>query len=182
MQGIHEKLKSFALANKKFVLLINKTLTIDNYTLIGSPLWSDIQEKNQKFVEKNMNDYNYIYIWNEETKNAERLRANVITQIFQHNVNYIKRQIKKCYSLGQKAIILTHHKPYLSPTYKADNTVDSAYESDLQNLFVDTVVLWAYGHTHMADNKKINNTILYSNPKGYPREKTFFKSADFVTI
>lgn len=183
MQGIHAKLKAFAATtNKKFIVLINKTLSIPGYTLIGSTLWSHIPEKNQKFVEKNMNDYNYIYTWNEETKSAERLKASTIDALFNHNVAYIKRQMKKCQLEGQKAIVLTHHKPYLSPNYQADNTINPAYESDLQHLFIDPVVLWAYGHTHMADNKKIGEVVLYSNPKGYPREKTFFKSNDLVTI
>ncbi len=183
MQGIHEKLKAFALTtNKKFVVLINKTLTLGNYTLIGTPLWSFIPDKNAKFIEQNMNDYNYIFTWNEENKSAERLKASLITQLFHHNVSYVKKQLKKCEQLGQKAIVITHHKPYLSPDYKADGTINPAYESDLRALFGQPIVLWAYGHTHQADNKKINNVILYSNPKGYPREKTFFKCDDMVII
>lgn len=184
MQGINEKLKAFAnsLDDKKFVVLINKTYSISDYILIGSPLWSFIPEQNESYVEQNMNDYNYIYTWNIETKSAERLKAKLITQIFQHNLNYIKRQIKKCQLEGKKAIVLTHHKPYLSPSYKPLNTIDAAYESDLAHLFVEPVILWAYGHTHTADNKKINGSLLYSNPKGYPREKTFFKSGETLLV
>jgi predicted phosphodiesterase len=90
---------------------------------------------------------------------------------------YIKSSITLAKKKKQKVIVLTHHKPYCDP-----ESQNYGYESDCSELFGDPVVLWAYGHTHIRDSKMINGTLLYSNPKGYFRQKTGFKPTQVMTV
>jgi 3',5'-cyclic AMP phosphodiesterase CpdA len=126
-----------------------------------------------------MNDYQYIYI--EDVERIRKISANDIANLHLKNYKYIKSQISKAKKLGQKVIILTHHKPYLSEDYDPTK-LDVAYESDLTALMQPPVVLWGYGHTHMADNSFQGETLLFSNPKGYPKQKTKYNKALAIKV
>lgn len=184
MQGIDEKLKKyFKMTSKKLHYLNNSTLTlkINNqpYVIVGSTLWSWIPEQQRKSVTELMNDYKYIHYLDD--KKIRKVTSDDIAAIHMKNYKYIKSQIKKAEINKSKVIVFTHHKPYLSPSHN-QNSFDVAYESDLSHLFNSTVVLWAYGHTHIADNTFKGTTQLYSNPKGYPKQKTNFDKAAKLTI
>lgn len=174
MQGIDERIKTFfKLTSPKLHYLNNSTIKLNDnkqtYTIIGSTLWSWIPEEQRDFITTSMNDYKYIKIL--DSKKIRNLSSNDIANTHMKNFKYIKTQISKAKKAGHKIIIFTHHKPYLSPEYNP-KTISIAYESDLSDLFEHPVALWAYGHTHIADNSVQGKTWLYSNPKGYPNQKT----------
>ena len=184
IQGIEERIKAFfAETSPKLIFLNNSSISIttkkNKYLVIGSTLWSWIPEENRKKIQESMNDYKFIYTY--ESSKVRPITATDIANTHLKSYKYIKSQITKAKKTNQIAVVLTHHKPYLSPTYNP-NTLDVAYESDLLSLMEPPVILWAYGHTHVADNSTQGKTWLYSNPKGYPKQRTKFNNAATVRV
>ena len=184
MQGIDKKIKSFFTKTSKKLHFLNNnsiTITIKNtsYLIVGSTLWSWIPENDRKFIQTHMNDYSRIYISTSNRK-IRNLIANDIASIHLKNYRYIKTQITKAKKNKQKLIVLTHHKPYIGNVTRNEFSV--AYESDLSSIINNPIILWGYGHTHVADATMIKGVLLYSNPKGYPYEKTKYKPHVSVKI
>lgn len=184
MQGIDEKIKAFFRATSdKLVFLNNSTFSLtikkDTYLIVGSTLWSWIPEDQRTNIQTSMNDYRYVYV--SDNNKVRKITSNEIAELHLKNYKYIKSQINKAKKAGQKVIVLTHHKPYLSATYNPTG-LDPAYESDLSALFDAPVVLWGYGHTHIADNSAQGKIWLFSNPKGYPKQKTKYNKAANVKV
>lgn len=185
MQGIDKKIQSFfkETAPEKLHFLNNSSMVFtskkgESYMVVGSTLWSWIPEEQRTNIQNSMNDYQHIYV--EEGEKIRKVTSSDIAAIHLKNYKYIKTQILKAKKAKHKVIILTHHKPYLSDTYNP-NGLDPAYESDLTSL-MDYPVLWGYGHTHIADSSVRGKTWLFSNPKGYPKQKTKFNKSVIVRI
>lgn len=184
MQGIDEKIKTFFKeTSEKLHFLNNLSITFktkkDTYVIIGSTLWSWIPENQRSHIQGLMNDYKYIYV--EDGPNIRKLSSNDVATLHLKNYKFIKAQITKAKKNGHKVIILTHHKPYLSANFSLTG-LDAAYESDLTSLMEPPVVLWAYGHTHVSDNSMQGKTWLFSNPKGYPKQKTKYNKSAIIKI
>ncbi len=184
IQGIDEKIKAFFKAtSEKLHFLNNTTMTLttkkESYLIVGSTLWSWIPEDQRENIQNSMNDYQYVYTL--DGKKVRKVTSNDIAALHMKNYKYIKTQINKAKKAGQKVIILTHHKPYISESYNPAS-LDPAYESDLSMLLVEPVVLWAYGHTHVADNSMQGKTWVYSNPKGYPKQKTKYNKSANIKV
>ncbi len=125
-----------------------------------------------------MNDFVNCYITDPETKKVRLLNAKDVTAMHLKNVKYIKKHIDSA-PKNSRVVVLTHHKPYNDSSYNI-KSIDPAYSSDLLDIIKKPVVLWGYGHTHKADDKTLNGVHLYSNPSGYPRQKTLFNKAAVV--
>ncbi len=162
------------LNNTGLQLTVNRT----KYTIIGTTLWSYIPKAQHKRIQESMNDYTHIY----STAN-KLITPTYITKLFKQNYEFIQQQIKTAKQTKSKLIVLTHHKPYISNVYNVES-LDPAYESDCSELFQQPtpIVLWAYGHTHKKDLRIINKVKFYSNPRGYPHERTQFDRNDAVII
>jgi len=173
-------------ANKtgaRLYYLNNSTLRIQQgnttYIFVGSTLWSDIKPEHYAQAAEQMNDYRSILY------DGRRLKPADVGGMFVRNRAYLTRQINAIAkeatlsNMKYKVIVITHHKPYVSHLRPF---VNFAYESDLTPLFRAPVVLWAYGHTHVADDSIQGKTRLYSNPKGYPHQHTKFNANYTVRI
>jgi len=183
MAVIDHQLKEYFKKIPNVKLLNNKSLDIDindkKYKIIGSTLWSYIPEIDQKDIQNYMNDYSNIYINTEST--IKRLLPMHTSAMFQHNYDFIKKKIKQAKKENRKVIIFTHHKPYIEAGYTI-KTTDRPYMSDCSGLFNDSIILWAYGHTHIKDDRIINGIRFYSNCKGYPNQRTGYNKSEVVTI
>ncbi len=173
----------FKKTSPKLAFLNNNTLRLKyknkNYAIIGSTLWTFIPEKQRERIQKVMSDYKCIYVG--EKKQLRNINSTDISNLFIKNYNYIKTQIKKSITNGESIIILTHHCPILKENFN-ENSYDPAYMSDCSKLINKNVILWAWGHTHIAYNKKINGTLYYSNPKGYPNQHTNYNYKEAVNV
>lgn len=182
MAYVDAKIKAFFKETSSKLIFLNNnhvkcTIGKTTYVIIGSTLWSWIPPEVRAAIGNMMNDYNCIYVNDEKIR---KLTPDDVAAIHRKQAIYIKSQITAAKKAGYKVIVLTHHKPYLSPSYTI-NSVYPAYESDL-SAFFDGVAFWGYGHTHIADDSKHGQTRLYSNPKGYPNQKTLFNKAAKVTV
>jgi predicted phosphodiesterase len=184
IEGINAKIKQFFKETSPKLHFLNNsgmqvTIGKTTYLIVGTTLWSWIPEDRRAAVQETMNDYQFIY-----TITNKKIKPLTSLEVATRHIKcykYLKTQVLKAKKAGSKIIILTHHKPYLSPTHNP-KTLDVAYESDLTSLMVAPVVLWAYGHTHIADDSWHKTVHLYSNPKGYPSQKTKYNRAAVVKV
>ena len=181
MRGINNKIEKFFSETSPKLKFLNNSMTSIKikktcYTFIGTTLWTYIPEDKAKMIESNMNDYNNIY-----TTVNKKITAEYVTDMHLNARSYLRNAITRLSKLNRKIIVLTHHKPYLSDI-KDRTEISVGYESDLTQLMNKNVILWGYGHTHIADRSKIKNTLLYSNPKGYPRQKTKFNTDAIIDL
>lgn len=183
ISGIDKKISDyFKEKSPKLHFLNNKTLKLKvgtkTYLFIGATLWTWIPESRRKDVEEMMNDYQKIYVLDGKIRH---LTAKDVVEMHATCAKFIRSQVTRCKKTKMIPIVLTHHKPYLSTDYDV-SSADIAYESDLSDLFSDISYLWGYGHTHEADNSMQGKVWMYSNPKGYPYQKTMFKKAAIVKV
>jgi hypothetical protein len=180
----------------KLIFLNNNTLRIKyknkKYAIIGSTLWTFIPPAQRERIQKIMSDYRFIFTKassgstsSGSASSGKEIIRNInsadVSSYFLRNYTYIRNQIKKSISNDENIIILTHHCPILKENFN-ENTYDPAYMTDCSKLINKNVVLWAWGHTHIAHNKKINGTLYYSNPKGYPNQHTNFNPKCSVRV
>jgi predicted phosphodiesterase len=182
IQGINAKIQTFfKQTSPKLVFLYNSILRIKygntRYIIAGTTLWSNIPKSERQRIQESMNDYNYIYV--NTGRKVRKLNANDVHKLHTEARTFIARAATEAKKERAKLIVLTHHKPYLSDDYDT-TTLYPAYESDVTDLFTPNMLFWCYGHTHIADDRHINGVHLYSNPKGYPRQKTKFAKDQYI--
>ena len=182
--GIDKKIKQFFKeTSPNLHYLNNKVLKLTDgkhtYSIIGSTLWTWFPEDMRKAAADTMNDYNYIYT--ADADSIRRFTPDDTAYLFTKNKKFLKAQIAKAKKRKHKIVVLTHHKPYTDKSDTRD-VFNHAYESDLSELFDPQIVVWGYGHTHVADSTIQKGTWFYSNPKGYPSQKTKFLRATSISV
>lgn len=182
LRACNTKLAAFANSSPKLHYLNKRTFNVavgrKVYSIIGCVLWTWIPTKERTEAAGRMNDYGNIYMSDSKTKSIRKLTPDDVSRIHTSHKKYIKTQLAKAKKNGRIAIVLTHHKPYVSKT----GPVKYTYESDLSDLFASPLAIWCYGHTHKKDNKVIKGVRFVSNPKGYPRQQTKFNGSCVITV
>lgn len=173
-----------------------------NYVFVGTTLWTHIPNKmittNEKkgtkesiasLIEKQMNDYNYIYVPIKDRFDKWHYRNYTVSDMQKkHTVafRFIKKviaDVKKNKSANTTYILLTHHKPLFDRKTDKQDEHTYAYESDLaKEILVEPFILAAHGHTHVHYDRRVNGVRVVSNPKGYIDEKTNFNDKFTVQI
>lgn len=178
IQGINEKINKFCNKYKKLYFLNNKSILLKlgkrKFYIFGATLWSYIHPSCYNEIKNMMNDYQYIYTYNKQNKNITKLTPRKVVSMHVSVLKKLDNLIKIAKKKKIPIIVLTHHKPYVNVKNKKNRYIDitsQAYESDLYNYIKYPVIIWGYGHTHIADNCKINNVNVISNPKGYNKQK-----------
>lgn len=184
MNTIHRKFKTM---NKQFpnYLYLNceaVTLQINGnpYCFIGATLWSKVKQENYAEIQSSMNDYLNIYI--NRSDKVVKFTIEVMQQLHNKHRLFIKKAIERSDNLKIPAILITHHKSVGDTPTDKQTKFTQAYETDITNLLKPIVKLCIWGHTHVHYNKEINGIKFVSNPLGYPRQRTGFKSDCFITI
>ena len=177
-----KKLAKYCKTSEKLVLLNNKSILLTvkrkKYLIIGSVLWSHIPKEQHRKFQQMMSCYRSVYV-KSSTGEIRRITPHETTKLFNRNVRFIAKELNKAKKLKAKAVVFTHHKPYVS---NSRDEYSAAYESDVSKLFAKPLILWAYGHTHIADDRVISGVRFVSNPKGYPYQKTKFNPKFTITI
>mgnify|MGYP000651624373 CR=1 FL=1 len=153
----------------------------DDYVIIGSTLWSNIDLDFSNKIQHSLNDYKNIY-----DDKLSLVTPSYIRSLFNRNVQFIIDTLKLF--PNKKIIILSHHLPSLDlidSKYKSAKYSDfnSAYASDLNYLFYqfNNIHYWLCGHTHSSIDTKINNTRILCNPCGYLLAPNVFENKNFST-
>ena len=181
--AVNRKMKKLSKISDKLYFLNNSTLELNvgrkKYTIIGSVLWSWIPATERKSITKCMSCFDNIYVKDKKTKALRNITPEETSKLYLKNIAFISRAISEAKKNKSRAVVFTHHKPYLS-VKKTQYT--SAYESDATKLFKKPVIIWCYGHTHVADDSIQKKIRLYSNPKGYPHQRTRFKPTGIIAV
>lgn len=180
---VNSRLKNYAKTRPKLHVLINNMLKLKiektNYYIIGTTLWTYVNPKDYKSIQSAMNDYRYIHIRDKETARSRNYKIEDMQALHKRCVRCVKRFMAMAKKANAKCILLTHHKAFKENS----DSFAQAYESDLvADLFVEPLVLTAYGHTHKKYNGFINKIKTVSNPRGYPGERTSFNPGFTVSV
>lgn len=174
MERINLRLRNFAKKKAKLHILNNNMLRIkigsQKYNIIGTTLWTYVKPEDYGEIQGHMNDYRYIHV--REKGKPRGFKVKDMQALHKLAVSCIKRFVTISKKEGANCVLLTHHKPFVE---KGD-LFSQAYETDMMYMFGDPIRLIAYGHTHQALNKTIKGVKVISNPRGYPRQRTGFKS------
>lgn len=154
------------------------------YLILGSTLWTEMNDPICRKVKPLMNDYSQILFSDEN--NFTPHHANLIHQ---YHIKFINNEIEKNKHQVDRIIVMTHHKPYDIDEYK---TIDHKRDPDTKFAYMSDAIgkikeqnrqiFWFYGHTHIPDMSSHNNFVFFSNPFGYPFQKTGFKKDCYVAI
>lgn len=168
--------------------LNNDTYILDEFKIIGTTLWSHVDSFDKRYISSAINDYRKIYIDDDD----RRITVENTNEWNKESIDFIKSELDDKY----KCIVLTHHAPLYSNRklgyYTADPSYihsqnNPAFHNKLDDLMVDPIKMWLYGHTHYASKFKFNNVIVATNQLGYASEDDLIdfdpmKSIDLDTL
>ncbi|AYV80974.1 MAG: metallophosphoesterase [Harvfovirus sp.] len=178
---VHLEIETIVKKYNNIHFLNNKSYILeDEFVILGTTLWSEIQPENYFNASYQINDFKHIYY--SENKTTSLITPKYITEKFHENVNWLKTSIN-AFS-DKKIIILTHHLPSFQLIHERFKTskLNCCFASDLDYLMTDSVIYWLAGHTHCSFNIKINNTRCIVNPKGYYDENPSYDSSLTIQV
>ncbi|MBU2712288.1 metallophosphoesterase [Zooshikella harenae] len=163
-------------------LLENASFQFENIVFYGATLWTDFNLFGNeidvaKLCQQRMNDYNYIYLSDDQTM----LSVNHTARIHQHSVSWLEE--KMIYDKCERAltennltkplvqIVVSHHAPSIHsiPINQKQDYINAAYASNLEWLIKKTQPnYWFHGHIHRSQDYWVDNCRVMSNPRGYP--------------
>lgn len=142
-------------------VLQNNSVIINSIRFYGTTLWSNVENTDAHFIEKSLNDYNYI----------DNFTVNKMNSIHSHSVELLTNAITES---KEPVVVITHHLPSyesIADKYKG-NLTNSAFASHLDHLIVKSK-LWIHGHTHSTIDYRIGDTRVVCNPRGYFKYGSF---------
>ena len=168
-------------------VLENETIEIGGVRFFGSTLWSDFGggcAKTMNDVRRRMGEYFFV-----KTRRDSGLLGKFQPEdaLAAHTIGWaaLKRAVDEHHDTP--LVVITHHAPSLqglNPKFRG-NEVDAAYASHLDNEIANFVrpVVWVHGHTHIAGQYRIGETVVRSNALGFASKgqgaRSFSTSAHF---
>lgn len=154
-------------------LINNQSIVIEDYELVFSTLWSNLDLDKRWFLQYHINDFKYIKYKENHIDALDYNKFHTDSLAF---LNKILKQID-----SRKTIVITHHCPILLPL-KNQESFQSAYCSQLENMILKHQPLyWLYGHTNtFNDLIQIGETKLLTNQFDSSTDmKELVKAIDF---
>jgi predicted phosphodiesterase len=157
-------------------ILDNETVDIDDYTFIGTTLWTNMNEEDSLtlyHVDDMMNDFRVIKnsarTVNAWGKPAQLTPADTVIE-HKKSLDYINHVVSE--HADKKYVVVGHHCPSFKsvhPKYAHDKIMNAAFASDLDDFIAyrPQIKLWTHGHTHEPFDYTIGTTRIVCNPRGY---------------
>jgi Calcineurin-like phosphoesterase len=174
------------LAHDNLHILDDETVDIDDYTFIGTTLWTNMNDEDSLtlyHVTSMMTDFQVIKnsarTLNEWGKPA-RLTPEDTVKFHKRSLDYINHITYN--RPNYKFIVVGHHCPSFKsvhPKYAKDTIMNGAFTSNLDDFIAyrPQIKLWTHGHTHEPFDYEIGTTRVMCNPRGYnghePRADNF---------
>jgi Icc-related predicted phosphoesterase len=147
-----------------FTLLDNQSVCIDNITILGSTLWSNIPKHLLEYYSTNFYEYDRI----------PYLNPLVVNQLHKKSVDWIRKEISDK-NPNNAFILMTHHAPLIEDTCLVKYNIppnrkkyfNHAYCTDLSHIFKtlpESKCFSVFGHTHFQTSFTKFNSHFYSNP------------------
>lgn len=161
--------------DKMFTFQDNK----ENVCFVLATLWTDFNKRNpiSMYTASNtMNDYKQIAIGN------ELLRPDHVICEYEIQKDFICNALRTNNELGMESVVISHHAPSEMSCLEGYSIHEScSYFSSLENEILEyNPIYWFHGHVHHFNNYTIGETIIISNPYGYPNELKKYYLNDFV--
>ena len=165
---------------KNIHVLDNEVFDIENYTFVGSTLWTDMNDECPLTMDAAsfaMPDFKIVKYF--DGVNYMKFTPQQSVREHAKSLRYIKQVIRNCndkdYYLERDVIVVTHHSPShrsIHPKYKHDELMNGAFHNNLDYMMelADNIKVWIHGHTHDAFDYVIGTTNVLCNPRGYPKE------------
>jgi len=147
--------------------LENDTVEIAGKKISGATLWTDYaifddERWSMQVAESFMNDYRCIFKYNDDGYYPP-VTADDILKFHNFSRTYLEN--------SNADVFVTHHAPSIcSAGGHAADRLTPAYCSNLEYIMKDRKILWIHGHTHYNVNYHIYESLVVSNPRGYPGE------------
>jgi predicted MPP superfamily phosphohydrolase len=169
-----------------FLLDRNSYNISEKTVILGATLWSNINS----YASTQINDFKKILVFPKATKYIKHkelegltnrniniyLTKEIYCEYHKRDVAYLTEQIQILEEQNKDIIVLTHHAPSLVMNGKyCGNKIESAFATDLTNLFQPPVIAFCNGHIHANVDTKINNIRCVSNCMGYKDEDAGYK-------
>lgn len=142
------------------IYLNNRSILIDGFLIVGTTLWSNIEDKTVSY----MNDFKYIY-----ESPSKMLTPETYRKKHYDAVQFISSQVDKNYP----TVILTHHAPHIVMNGEYINSGHcSGFTTNLTHLNKkhQNILCWLSGHTHQCLTTVQDGVICSSNCMGYSGE------------
>ena len=165
---------------KNIYVLDNEVFDIENYTFVGSTLWTDMNDEcplTMNAASFAMPDFKIVKYF--DGVNYMKFTPQQSVREHTKSLKYIKHVIRNCndkdYYLDREVIVVTHHSPShksIHPKFAHEELMNGAFHSKLDYMMemADNVKLWIHGHTHDPFDYVIGITRVLCNPRGYPKE------------
>ncbi len=131
----------------------------DGYRFVGSTLWSKCDTP---VVDYCVNDFRVI----------KEMTVSLYNELHNVSRDFLKSEVVTESPLP--VIVMTHHLPsfqLIADEYKSSKGLNKYFASHSDDLFVPTIKVWIYGHTHIRSDRLSKNGIRFvCNPVGYPGE------------
>ncbi|KAN0023328.1 hypothetical protein ACTFIU_011498 [Dictyostelium citrinum] len=175
--------------------LDNEVYQLDEFKIIGSTLWSYVDDLHEPYVSRCLNDYRVISVPLEQMcgddgldSTPRKLEVKDTNRFHKNSVNFIKYHIGIRDKYGPAAdqntgipqppcIVLTHHAPQFNdhknqtftshPKYLKSDKIGQAFSTDLSNFIAPPITVWIFGHTHFNTEYSYNGVKILANQHGY---------------
>jgi predicted phosphohydrolase len=175
LKGLNKQFPNYIYLNCDLVKLqINKK----DYYFLGCTLWTYIKKNDYKEIGDTMNDYRAIYTTS--TSGIRQFMVEDSQKLHNKHLKFIRAVLDKYSSNKEPFILLTHHKP-INDTVNPD-VISQAYASNSYEYFKAPIRAAFFGHTHVSYSKIMNKIHYYSNPLGYPGQRTLFQKDWIVNV
>ncbi|TDQ78333.1 metallophosphoesterase [Sphingobacterium yanglingense] len=154
-------------------LINNQSVLLDDYELVFSTLWTNLDLNKRWFLQYHINDFKYIKY------RGDHIDALDYNGFHTDALSFLVNKLQQPDRL--KKIVVTHHCPVMVCISDQEN-FSSVYGTPLDKLILKYQPLyWVYGHTNTTSEiTDIGNTRLLTNQFDKEREiKGFIKIIDF---
>jgi predicted phosphohydrolase len=158
MDEIIEKTKEITSTLENVHFLDNSYYDLNEYRFIGTTLWSKIDDP--KYT---VND----------CKKIEEFTVEKSNELYERNYKFIKDMLERSVVDNKKVVMITHHLPsykLIDSKYEEYALYNQCFASNSDELIIEPVICWLFGHTHSSVDIVINNIRCVANPIGYRGE------------
>lgn len=146
----------------------NQSVWFGSTEFVCSTLWTHVPPQDETLVQVGMPDYRFIQYRDMDIP----MDLNILPEDTNHwhagALSFLKRTVAA--SAAESIVVVTHHVPSfaLCPPEQLGSPLQNAFYAELGNWIADSRInAWIYGHSHIAGEERIGQTVMLSNPLGY---------------
>ncbi len=169
--------RALSLKYPLFHFLHNEAVQLNEYTILGTPLFTDYNLYGNGCLEiarqASFDIGDYTKIRKSDLEIDGCITPYDYVQLHLEAKNFIKESLNK--DTNAKYILLTHWLPTAAciPSEYIGDSCNPYFATNCDDILYnyENIPYWFFGHTHKPRKLKVNKTTLICNPRGYKGEK-----------